>query len=176
MARGVGFRADAIFAHLVGHGVILGAYPVLHHRLADRVIFGPGLRFPHWPAHLVVFGARLRFPHRPARRVGTFAIAGLRGVTHAIDGLLLADGLVARPIAGDLLLIVDHFLTGLHHGVALLGTAGWRRAAGSPTRPSRAAPTRFRRRGGHRQDQGRRTGQAKQSSHRSLPEIRVRNV
>jgi len=104
--------------------------PGLPDGLADRVADLLGPRFPDGFADCVVAGLHPRFPHGFADRVRALTIACLWHVLRAGDGSGLHHPLETRPVAGDLLLFIDHLPARLHHCVALLLAGGiFRRAA-----------------------------------------------
>ena len=136
LADRVGDLLRAGLVDRLHHGVanVLGlGFP---DRLADRVANLLGLGFPdrladrvadvlraglvHRLRDRVVDRLRAGLVHRLADGVGHVAVAGLGDVLDAVDRLGNANALVARLVAGVLLLLVNHLLAGLHHGVALL--------------------------------------------------------
>lgn len=123
-------------ADIFGMGIpdrrVLGVANVFGTRLPDgctnRVanLFGTGL--PDRFADVVRTCLVVRLVHRLLDRVLARLIVRLRHVADTVNRLAIVNGVIYRLVASVLFLLVNHFTTGLHHGVALLLSSvifGW---------------------------------------------------
>ena len=87
---------------------------------ADGVAYCPLTGFPNGLSHGVITGLVSRFIDRFSDCIATFPIPSFRYVLHTVNLLIFVDLVVHGLVAGVLLLFINDFSAGLHHGVAML--------------------------------------------------------